>query len=221
MTVIPPVLLPAACLPDTEFFCWLTHAPAVTIEIHETFPKQTCRNRYKIATSNGLQILSVPVNKPLGNHTPTAAVEIDRKSNWNMIHWRALESAYNKSPFFLYYRDQFEALFMQPPVLLTDFNFRLLETCIRLIRIPGTLTLTERYIHEPENLYDMRRRIMPKRPGHHQWSITEFGPYIQVFSEKYAFIPNLSILDMIFNLGPETADYLKKHRPGIGNLPGS
>jgi len=215
MPVIPPVLLPAACLPDAEYFCWLAHAPAVTIEIHETFPKQTCRNRYKIATSNGLQILSVPVNKPLGNHTPTAAVEIDRKSNWNIIHWRALESAYNKSPYFLYYRDHYESLFMQPPVLLTDFNFRLLETCISLIRIPCTFKLTENYIHEPVDMYDMRMRIMPKRPGPHQWSISAFKPYIQVFSEKYAFVPNLSVLDLIFNLGPESADYLKKHRPGV------
>ena len=215
MTALPPVLLPAACLPDTEYFCWLAHASAVTIEIHETFPKQTCRNRYRIATSNGPQILSVPVNKPLGNHTPTAAVRIDRKSNWNIIHWRALESAYNKSPYFLYYRDHFETLFMHPPALLTDFNLRLLETCISLIRIPCTFKLTENYIHKPEDMVDMRLNIMPKRPGPHQWSISGFEPYIQVFSEKQAFISNLSIIDLIFNLGPESADYLKKHRPGI------
>ncbi|MBK6966558.1 MAG: WbqC family protein [Bacteroidales bacterium] len=146
---IPPVLLPAACLPEIGFFCWLYHAPSVEIEIHETYPKQTCRNRYRIATANGPLILSIPVIKTDGNHTPLARVRIDKSENWNRIHWRAIESAYNKSPFFLYYKDDFERIFHNPPELLMDFNLTILKICCRFTGIKSEFTLSESYQRLP------------------------------------------------------------------------
>lgn len=214
MANTPSVILPAGCLPDIEYFCWLMHSPEVLIEVHETYPKQTCRNRYRIATANGPLVLSVPVNKPQGNHSPVPVVETDRKSNWNIIHWRALESAYNKSPYFLYYRDRFEPLFIQPPVLLLDFNLSLLKTCLNLLNLPVIFRLTDDFVKDSGSMADMRMKIMPKHPENHRWSISSFAPYTQVFSEKHAFQPNLSIVDLLFNLGPEAVAYLQNHIPG-------
>ncbi|MFH1118647.1 MAG: WbqC family protein [Bacteroidota bacterium] len=206
-------LLPLACLPDIEFFCLLNRASKVVLEIHETYPKQTCRNRYRIATANGTLIQSVPVIKPMGNHTPTYAVKIDLSENSNRIHWRAIESAYNKSPFFLYYRDDFERIFMNPPDLLIDFNLRLLNLCLKSLKFKPDFSLSSSYIRTPDEITDLRDHIMPKHPMENEYLIRQFEPYIQVFSDRNEFIPNLSIIDLLFNLGPEAAGYLKRHVP--------
>ena len=214
MSGIPSVLLPAACLPDVEFFAWLFHAPSVHIELHETYLKQTCRNRYRISSAQGETILSIPVTKPLGNNSPLSIVELSMHENWNIIHWRTIESAYSKSPFFFYYKDYFEAVFMSPPKLLIDFNLKLLQLCMKLAGIKKEIFFTEKFVKNPEDQFDMRHRIMPKHPISHEWNIKIYQPYIQVFSDRLSFIPNLSILDLLFNLGPETASYLKAHIPG-------
>jgi hypothetical protein len=210
---IPVLLLPLACLPDIEFFCLLQHAPKVVLEIHETYPKQTCRNRYRITTANGLLTLSIPVIKPLGSHTPTYAVRIDLSENTNRIHWRAIESAYNKSPFFLYYRDDFERIILNPPDLLIDFNLQLLNLCLKFLKIKPEFSLSDSYVKMPSEMTDLRNSIMPKRPVKKDFMIGPFEPYTQVFPDRHEFIPNLSIIDLLFNLGPEAAGYLKRHVP--------
>jgi len=215
---IPALLLPLACLPDIEFFCLLYHAPKVILEIHETYPKQTCRNRYRIATANGTLTLSFPVNKTQGNHTQTRVVSIDSAENSNRIHWRAIESAYNKSPFFLYYRDDFERSFMNPPELLVDFNLQILNLCLKSLKFKPDFSLSDGYIRMPDNMTDLRNSIMPKHPVVHDYMIRKFKPYNQVFSDRHEFIPNLSIIDLLFNLGPEAVDYLKMHVPGMNPL---
>lgn len=212
---IPPVLLPAACLPETGFFCWLYHAPSVVIEIHETYPKQTCRNRYRIATANGPLILSIPVVKTDGNHTPITRVRINKTENWNRIHWRAIESAYNKSPYFLYYKDDFEQIFQNPPEFLLDFNLGILNLCCKLTGLKNGYSFTGSFHKHPEGLTDLRRSLMPKQPVLPSTDARHYEPYIQVFSDRHEFIPNLSILDLLFNLGPDTGDYLKRHIPQI------
>ncbi|MBW6489935.1 MAG: WbqC family protein [Lentimicrobium sp.] len=214
MPSLPPVLLPPASLPDLEFFAWLLHAPSVNIELHETFHKQTCRNRYQISTAQGKSILSIPVVKTFGNHTPFSAVEIDRSQNWNVIHFRTIEAAYNKSPFFIYYRDYYEDIFLSPPKLLVDFNLGLLKLCMKLAGIHKKIDFTVKFSKTTEDFYDMRLLIMPKQKISHEWEIKTFKPYIQVFSDRNNFLPNLSILDLLFNLGPESTTYLKAHIPG-------
>ena len=210
---LPAVLLPLACLPSVEFFLWLLHAPSAFLEIQETYPKQTCRNRYLIATANGPLLLSIPVVKPFGNHTPTSAIRLDPTGNQERIHWRAIESAYNKSPFFLYYRDDFEKIFNSPPTLLIDFNLSLLNLCCRFTGITRDYKLTETFVQNPVDMLDLRHAIMHKHPAAQTFTVPPFEPYIQVFADRHAFIPNLSILDLLFNLGPEAGDYLKRHVP--------
>jgi len=212
---LPPVLLPPACLPDLGFFTWLLFSAQAVIEVHETFPKQTCRNRYRIATANGLLVLSIPVIRPKGNHSPFLEILIDSSTNWSRIHWRAIESAYNKSPFFLYYRDDLELLFQNPPRLLIDFNLSALNLCCKLIEAKPEFTFTETFRSEAENRLDLRHSIMPKQVVKHEYSIGEWEPYVQVFSDRQEFLPNLSILDLLFNLGPDTVSYLKRHLPQV------
>jgi len=211
---LPQVILPLACLPDIEYFCWLFHASGVLVEIQETYPKQTCRNRYSIETANGVLNLVVPVTKPDGNHTCTRDILLDHKSPWARIHWRTIESAYNKSPYFLYYREAFESIFLAPPKLLVDFNLKILEACCGILKTDPGIVLTENYRKGYENAVDMRQLIMHKRKTVHTWSVQEFEPYMQVFSDRHPFFPNLSIIDLIFNEGPSAAHYLYRHCPG-------
>lgn len=207
---LPPVILPLASLPDIEFFCWLFNSQEATIEINETFPRQTCRNRYLIATAGGPLTLSIPVVKPDGNHTQTSAIQIDQSKNWKQIHWRSIEAAYNKSPFFLYYRDDFEDVFENAPLLLMDFNLKIINLCCKLLKHTPDYKLSGTFVKTPSGQFDMRQNIMPKQSIEHQYSIGDFESYTQVFSDRHEFIPNLSILDLLFNLGPDAGSYLRR-----------
>lgn len=212
---VPEVVLPFACLPNVEFLSWMAHTPKARIETQETFPKQTCRNRYAIMTATGPTVLTIPVKRPTGNHTPLNDVIVDAPEKWVNVHWRAIESAYNKSPFFLYYRDDFENSYRNLPEKLVDLNGQFLDLILKLSGINKTYSVTNEYHNVyPDEIADMRQHIMPKRAVRHAFSMDNFKTYIQVFTEVQPFAPNLSALDLLFNLGPETASYLKNHVPG-------
>ena len=212
---LPTVVLPFACLPNVEFLCWMAHAPQILIEIQETFPKQTCRNRYAIMSAAGPMVLTIPVKRPMGNHTRIKDVLLEDPSKWVNLHWRAIESAYNKSPFFLYYRDAYESIFRNPPEKLTDLNRQFLNLTLKFCGLIPTWSFTDAFNKTyPDDIADMRQLIMPKHPQIHRYSIGEYKHYVQVFSTTQPFIPNLSALDLLFNLGPESNDYLRKHHPG-------
>lgn len=212
---LPEVILPFACLPNVEYLVWMAHTSKARIETRETFPKQTCRNRYAIMTAAGPAVLTIPVKRPLGNHTPLNDVIVDAPEKWVNLHWRAIESAYNKSAFFLYYRDDFENIYRNLPAKLVELNRQFLDLILKFSGISKTYSFTDEYQKAyPDEIVDMRQRIMPKKESRHAFSIQQYKPYIQVFSETLPFAPNLSALDLLFNLGPETAAYLKNHCPG-------
>lgn len=198
------VILPLSYLPSIDHYCFLARFSNLLFEVHETFPKQTCRNRTNILSANGVLRLSVPVIKPNGNRTRTNEVIIDNKEAWNRIHWRAIVSAYNKSPFFLFYKDDFEAVYDRPEGLLIDFNQKLIGIINKSLKIKTDLRLTDNYLSKyNENYYDFRN--CPKQQFK---TIFNQVPYTQVFADRFPFMPNLSIIDLLFNEGPYASKYL-------------
>ncbi|MCX6248086.1 MAG: WbqC family protein [Bacteroidetes bacterium] len=198
------VLRSTAYLPPISYIAGCLHAQEIVVERFETYPKQTLRNRCRILGPNGLQVLSIPVLKVHGNHTLTRDIRVSDTLPWQRSHWRSIETAYNNSPFFLYYKDEFENAFKQPADLLLDINAHLLQTVFSILNINMKISFTEDFLKNPEGMEDQRH-----------FSGTEYStagfdgqPYTQVFSPKHDFIPDLSIIDLIFNLGPEASGYL-------------
>jgi hypothetical protein len=202
------VLLATAYLPPIEYIIQCLRFQKVLIERFETYPKQTYRNRCMIATANGLLHLSIPVKKPNGNHTITGDVEIDFSSRWNQVHWRAITSAYTQSPYFIHYCDALEPVFKDPPALLTEFNTELLKIVFRFLKTDLDLSSTTGYSASPLMITDLRQVIHPKQMASYPGKPLAFAEYTQTFCNKYSFIPNLSIIDLIFNEGPGALDYL-------------
>lgn len=198
-------LFSTAYLPSVLYLAYLSCYEEVLIEQYETFPKQTFRNRASIATGNGLQTLSVPVIRPQGNHTRTDEMIISYKEAWNIQHWRAIVSAYNASPYFLYYRNELEQILLRPYERLLDLNDDLLRFLLKSFKIGCSIHYTEDYTPASPELTDFRSSLTCKKP----LLTTPLPPYYQVFDSRYGFQPNLSAIDLLFNLGPEAKDYLK------------
>jgi len=204
-------LLATAYLPPIEYIIQCLRYQHILIEQFETYPKQTYRNRCVIATANGLLHLSIPIKKPNGNHTITRDVEIDFTSRWNQVHWRAISSAYAQSPFYMHYCDAFEALFNDPPKHLMEFNTALLKIVFRYLKSDLELKYTSAYDFKPEGMPDFRQVIHPKHDILYPEKPSTYIEYTQTFSNKYNFIPNLSIIDLIFNEGPGALDFLESN----------
>lgn len=204
-------LLATAYLPPIEYIIQCLRFPHILIEQFETYPKQTYRNRCVIATANGLLHLSIPIKKPNGNHTLTRDVEIDFTSRWNQVHWRTISSAYTHSPYYMHYCDAFEKLYNDPPKRLMEFNTALLKIVFKFLKTDLDLNYTTAYEFKPEGLADFREVIHPKHAIPYPEKPSTFIEYTQTFSNKYNFIPNLSIIDLIFNEGPEALDFLKSN----------
>lgn len=198
------VLLSTAYFPPVEYFALLSQFP-VSIEQHETYQKQSYRNRCEIYSEKGRMPLSVPVTKPLGNHTPTSRILVRNEDKWYIKHRRALQSAYEASPFYLFYKDDLEEFLSGRYENLFELNRQLILQLSDLIGIKPQITFTERFEKTPADTLDLRHEISPKKES----VITDFPEYIQVFSDRKGFIPNLSILDLLFNLGNESKSYLQ------------
>jgi len=186
------------------------------IEQYDSFQKQTYRNRCVIATANGVQALTVPVEHQANSQEPKANgqfvkdLRISDHNQWRRVHWNALQSAYSESPFFEYYADDLHLFFEQKYEYLLDFNEAIRQKVCELIDIHPQVTYTTDYTssvsHQSSAITDFRDVINAKHPQ----ADAEFTAkeYWQVFQHKHGFLPNLSILDLLFNLGPESIFYL-------------
>jgi len=198
------ILLTTSYLPPVSIISALFGSERIVIEGFETYTKQTCRNHCFIYGPNGPQLLSIPVFKVFGNHTMVKDIQISYNNHWQKIHWRSIETAYNNSPFFLYYRDQLEPFYRKRIDLLLDFNTELLKVLLGILGLDKKIEYTGHYIKQPEKLLDLRG--LDKRKS--QFSNILYPEYQQTFHPKFGFLPDLSIIDLIFNLGPEALDYL-------------
>ena len=196
-----PVFSTAYLPPIAYVATMLQHTGVVLIEAKETFPKQTYRNRAEIMTAGGVRTLTVPTIRE--NHSRTEEVAIDYKERWNIIHLRTLEAAYSASPYFLYYKDELETLLMHRYEKLMDLNEALLKWVLKILKTDCQLHRTDDY----QKVYslDFRNTFSPKHP----YPTEGMKNYYQVFSDRIPFTPNLSIIDLVMNLGPEAKTYLK------------
>ena len=200
-------LFSTAYFPPISYVAAMLDKPVVLVEQYETFPKQTYRNRAVVATANGLLPLSVPVIRTNGNHTYTKDMDICYNENWAAKHWRAIESAYNSSPYFLYYKDDVEAILNKKHRTLLELNMDILAFVFKKLKVTKEIILSTDFVTAGAgaDIEDYRNRFSPKNK-----EIIQLPPYDQVFEDRYGFQQDLSILDLLFNMGPDSLGYLKE-----------
>ena len=197
-------VLPMCYLPPVELFMELNkYKPNVLIEREEHFPKQTYRNRANIYSPDGVLALTVPVVKGSKNHTKIKEVKISYDFKWQRLHWMGLQTCYRSSAYFEYYEDDFAPFYEKNFEYLFDYNQQLFELLVKLTKIKTSLTYTETYEDVYPNLTDLRNIISPKKENDFVQK-----PYFQVFEDRHGFIKNLSIVDLLFNQGPQAVNYL-------------
>lgn len=191
-------VLPTAYLPPISWFAQLSSGEPVVIEQYEHFHKQTIRNRCTIDSPNGELNLTVPIDKSnfsTGAKCMMKDVRISYRENWQHQHWNAIQSSYFNSPFFEYLQDDFRPIYLQHWTYLMDLNEALIAKCCELIDIQPSITLSDDFI--PQVGKGLESSVESQIP-----------PYYQVFAYKHGFQSNLSIIDLLFNLGPESLLYL-------------
>jgi len=208
------VLLQTTYFGPVQWYQKLHRYDHVLIEQYDSYQKQTYRNRCVIATANGLQTLTVPIEHDKLSMKSVALktkdLRISDHNQWRRIHWNALQSAYSESPFFEYYADDIRPFFEKKYPFLTDFNEEICQTMCRLLDIRTHVEYTTEYHAIESNASppysDFREIIHAKHPQ----PDVDFQPkkYWQVFQYKYGFQANLSILDLLFCMGPESIFYL-------------
>lgn len=201
------VLLSSAYMPPVSFMSAAAAASEVLIEQHDSYCKQTYRNRCVIASAAGPLTLTVPTVRPDSPGQAMKDVRISDHGDWRRQHWNALESAYMHTPFFMYYADEFRPFYERKWDFLLDYNMEMTELILKLAGLDIRLSLTDSYCTagSDSGISDLRRWIEPsvcatEYPGQR--------PYWQVFKQKYGFLPNLSSIDLLFNMGPEFRSYL-------------
>lgn len=196
--------LSSAYLAPVEYYTKLYAGRHILIERYDHYIKQTYRNRCVIAGPNGPLSLTIPTEKSAHEHCLMKDVRISDHGKWRHVHWQALVSAYYTSPFFEYYQDDFRPFYEKQYTFLYDFNCDLQEKVCELLDLQPEITPTNEYRTEfaDRNIQDLRDSIRPKKDFSEDKDFIP-KPYYQVFREKLGFLPNLSIIDLLFNMGPE------------------
>lgn len=203
------VLLSSLYIAPIQYYSKLFRAEKAIIEIHDNYQKQSYRNRCIIAAANGPLALSIPIEKPKELKYMMKDIKIADHGNWQHFHWNAIISAYNSSPFFEYYKDEFSLFYEKRTTYLLDLNEQLHTLICSLLQIDTPTNNTISYIEQtPPDIIDLRETIHPKRDWREIDKDYVAKPYYQVFAEKRPFIENLSIIDLLFNMGNESRLYL-------------
>ncbi len=198
-----------AYFPPIIYLSELINSDTIIIEQYENYTKQSYRNRCEILSPNGKQTLSIPVIKNSGNKQLIKDVKIDYKNDWQSVHLRSLQTAYLSSPFYEFYIDALMPFFEKEFTFLFDYNFEILQTILSELQIEKEIQFSENYI-KAYPFPDFRNSIHPKKKFQTAEIKNSVKKYTQVFFDKYDFIPNLSILDLLFNEGPNTVNFLSR-----------
>ena len=197
-------IFPLFYLPPVSYFSALKdHNYQFELEKHEHFVKQTYRNRISIASPDGILDLSVPVIKGSKFHTPYKDVKISYDFKWQRLHWLGLQTCYRSSAYFEYYEDELAPFYEKKYDFLFDYNLELLNWILKQLKQSPVTNFTQEFERNISVELDYRNQFK-KRDIH----LAETKNYFQVFSDRNEFIPNLSIVDLLFNQGPQTKSYL-------------
>ncbi len=210
------ILLGSAYLAPINTYRLLSRSKVAHIEACDNYIKQSYRNRCVIASPQGPLTLTIPIVKPAANQHCMKDIQISEHGKWRHLHWNALVSAYNNSPYFMYYQDDLAPFYEKQYTWLYDYNMELCQLMCSLLDIPVDIEPTVEFtpiikdVDEAWRNQDFRMSIHPKVTPDAQSPYYVHSPYYQVFEQKYGFLDNLSIVDLLFNLGPEGLLYLDK-----------
>jgi len=203
MTVVTPFFT----FPSIYWWMQVVNAGTVIFDPGEHFEKMTGRNRYKISGANNSILLSVPLVNGRNQHVPMHNVHISNDVSWQLQHWRTLVSVYRRAPYFEHYEETLKPIFENTYTNLIDFNKTSTDWVTQQLKLHFKEEEARAYIKQyPEEVTDLR--II--KPGNKKESLTEFPRYYQVFEDRVGFLPNLSILDLLFSEGPHAIEKLKR-----------
>lgn len=198
-------IFPVFYLPPISYFSGLKEFDDnFVLEREEHFPKQTYRNRARIYSPNGILDLIVPVIKGSKVHTKVKDVKISNDHSWQRLHWKSLESCYRNSAYFEYYEDELARFYEQKFEFLFDYNLELSQWIFKQLKKVPEFVFTSEYVKDVDSQLDFRTKIHFKN----KVQSTEFKPYFQVFDDRHGFIPELSIVDLLFNQGPQSKSFI-------------
>jgi hypothetical protein len=203
------ILIHPTYFPNIAHFVAIAKAKEVTFETDDNFLKQTYRNRTYIYAANGKLLLNIPVIHTQKNRSKYRDVKISQDTNWQDLHWKSLLSAYRTSPFFEYYEDELQPLFKTKTTFILDFNLKCFETICDCLQLEIDYFKAENYQKNVEDKLDFRFLVNAKIEE------PKFENYKQVFDTKHGFLNNLSILDLLFNEGPNALNYLESQNINI------
>lgn len=195
------ILIHPTYFPSISTYIAMAKADSITLEMEDNFQKQTNRNRMYIYSANGLQLLNIPVKHLKNSHQMSKDIQLETEFDWQKQHFKSLEAAYRSSPFFEFFEDILMPVFEKDYKFLMDLNLDTMTIISKCIGLKTSFSKTEEFQKETD-LVDFRNLAAGKKDQ------TQITPYTQVFGEKYGFLHNLSILDLLFNEGRYSLDYL-------------
>ena len=204
------VLLVTSYWPNLHYFFYVLNASIINIEQFDNYSKQSYRNRTQILSANGILNLSIPIKKNKSEKVINS-IEISYKEDWQKNHWRAITSAYKNSPYFDFFEEDLKVFYSNKYNLLIDYNTDQLKFIVKVLKQKKNIQLTKQYESNPDSVIDLRTIIHPKQSYLSDKLVANKldQSYYQTFENKISFTPNLSILDLLFNKGLHTIDYLK------------
>ncbi len=205
-----PILSPLFYLPSIQFFLLCHQTGSVCLEACETYQKASYRNRADVLTPHGPAQLSIPLKKGKHDRQPVREVRIAYDERWHRQHWHTIATVYGSAPYFHHFGSGLKSLYADPGEYLFDFNLRLLEWLIEKSKLPISVSLSDTYSAYPATDYRDLRRSLGARVS--SVPPAQVSYYPQVFEDRNGFAPDLSFLDLLFCLGPGSADVLKSSK---------